>query len=194
MKSGAPSEFENEPQPVTYPWSRGDLVKRWFTSDTHFGHTNVIGLCSRPFANIEEHDEELIRRWNSVVSPEDEVYHLGDFCLRSRREATNILRRLNGHVHLIIGNHDKRIADGFVSTAHAKSIRVRGQRLLLSHRPFATWSRREWQLHGHSHGNYSANAIQLDVGVDCHDYKPIDFDRVTELLRMRKYVSKDHHE
>ena len=50
---------------------------RFFTSDTHFGHANVIKFDNRPFANIEEHDEELVRRWNAVVKPGDVVCHLG---------------------------------------------------------------------------------------------------------------------
>ena len=54
-------------------------MNRYFTADTHFGHGNIIKYCNRPFKNHLEMDDELIRRWNNVVSNEDEVYHLGDF-------------------------------------------------------------------------------------------------------------------
>ena len=36
----------------------------FFTSDLHLGHRNIIRLCGRPFASLEEMDETLIRRWN----------------------------------------------------------------------------------------------------------------------------------
>ena len=54
-------------------------TKIWFTSDTHFFHNNIIDYCKRPFVNAEEMNEYIIKQWNSVVKPQDEVYHLGDF-------------------------------------------------------------------------------------------------------------------
>jgi calcineurin-like phosphoesterase family protein len=54
------------------------MEKVFFTSDTHFGHANIIKYCGRPFASVEEMNRELIARWNAVVGPRDTVYHLGD--------------------------------------------------------------------------------------------------------------------
>ncbi len=51
----------------------------WFTSDTHFGHANIIRFCDRPFKDIQEMNERLIANWNAVVRPGDSVYHMGDF-------------------------------------------------------------------------------------------------------------------
>lgn len=85
----------------------------YFTSDTHFGHANVIGYCGRPFALVEEMDEELIRRWNARVQPSDVVYHLGDFAFKSREFAAGICRRLLGHKVLVRGNHDRSAAKMF---------------------------------------------------------------------------------
>lgn len=56
----------------------------FFTSDTHFGHNNIIKLSNRPFSSVEEMNEGLIERWNDVVGAEDIVYHLGDFSLKIR--------------------------------------------------------------------------------------------------------------
>lgn len=80
--------------------------KTFFTSDTHFYHSNIIWFCNRPFANVEQMNEAMIRNWNSVVGQDDVVFHLGDFCLGGSAEWIMILDRLNGHIHLVLGNHD----------------------------------------------------------------------------------------
>ena len=57
---------------------------RWFTSDLHFGHKNVITYCDRPWATVEEMNEALIKIWNDTVHPKDTVYCLGDFSMSTR--------------------------------------------------------------------------------------------------------------
>lgn len=79
---------------------------RFFTSDTHFGHARILELSDRPFETIEEHDWTLVKNWNAVVRPEDEVYHLGDVALGPKDRWQNIFNSLNGIIHLAIGNHD----------------------------------------------------------------------------------------
>jgi len=81
----------------------------FFTSDTHFGHKNLLGMGKgRPFDTIEEHDEALIENWNRVVKPNDLVYHLGDISMANNPDKLReIFKRLNGNVHVILGNHDR---------------------------------------------------------------------------------------
>lgn len=82
------------------------MSKILLTSDSHFGHANVIPYCQRPFRDVAHMNEVLIQNWNSVVNPEDEVIHLGDFSFNERVVA-EILPRLNGKKTLVLGNHDK---------------------------------------------------------------------------------------
>jgi calcineurin-like phosphoesterase family protein len=67
----------------------------YFTSDHHFWHANIIRYCNRPFATIEEMNESMIMAWNEVVSPNDDVYYLGDFSL-ALRSIELYTTRLNG--------------------------------------------------------------------------------------------------
>jgi len=71
------------------------MAKVFFTSDTHFNHVNIIKYCSRPFSSVEEMNREMIARWNSVVGPEDTVFHLGDFAMGYSTEWPSFLSQLN---------------------------------------------------------------------------------------------------
>jgi calcineurin-like phosphoesterase family protein len=80
----------------------------YFTSDTHWSHQNILTLGrGRPFATIEEHDEFLVYQWNETVKAEDFVYHLGDVALGKIADSLPIVGRLNGHIALLPGNHDR---------------------------------------------------------------------------------------
>ena len=79
----------------------------FFTSDPHYHHANIMKYCSRPFTSVEEMDEELIKRWNSVVTKSDTIYILGDLIFtKDPAEAVRITTQLNGKIILIKGNHD----------------------------------------------------------------------------------------
>lgn len=73
----------------------------YFISDTHFCHSNIIKYCDRPFKDVKEMNETIINNWNNIVTNEDIVYHLGDFCLSTDDEIKNIFNRLNGTIILI---------------------------------------------------------------------------------------------
>jgi calcineurin-like phosphoesterase family protein len=80
---------------------------QFFTSDTHFGHANIIKYCDRPFKDVPHMNETLINNWNSVVGEDDTVFHLGDVALGPWEDWDKSLSRLNGHKVLVIGNHDR---------------------------------------------------------------------------------------
>ena len=80
-------------------------TKIWFTSDTHFGHKNIINFCERPFKDTDEMDEFIINNWNSKINKDDIVFHLGDFAFASNKRWQELICRLNGKIYLILGNH-----------------------------------------------------------------------------------------
>lgn len=153
----------------------------FFTSDTHFGHAAIIGLCARPFASVEEMDATIIARWNAAVQPGDTVYHLGDICYRNESSAAEYVKRLNGGIHLLRGNHDtqtlKHYSGLFASVSDIKEITLGGRRVVLCHYPMREWHgswRGAWHLFGHVHGrlNHQPLGLSLDVGTDSHDFRP----------------------
>lgn len=80
----------------------------WFTSDSHFSHARILELgAGRPFKDIHEHNEILIKNWNDVVAYDDVVYHLGDVALGPWPEGLDCVKRLNGYKILVPGNHDR---------------------------------------------------------------------------------------
>ena len=80
--------------------------KIFLIGDCHFGHRNIIKYCNRPFKDVVDMTEKLIKNWNSIVGKNDIVYVVGDFALCGKQKIIEIGNRLNGHKRLILGNHD----------------------------------------------------------------------------------------
>lgn len=161
----------------------------FFTSDTHFGHARILEHCRRPFANIDEHDEALIARWNAVVGPDDDVHHLGDFAYKcDPKRLAGIFKKLNGRKHLTLGNHEKgpTLQQRWASEpVHYRDVTVDGQRIVLLHYSMRVWSsmrRGVIHLYGHSHGSLPGNRQSLDVGVDCWDFAPVSLEQIRARL------------
>ena len=76
-------------------------------SDLHFNHTNILGFCRSNFTTIEEHNEYIIKQYNSVVGKDDLVYILGDVGFTPEKALSELVKRLNGRKILLVGNHDK---------------------------------------------------------------------------------------
>lgn len=117
-------------------------MRTFFTSDSHFGHDNIIKHCQRPcrehpFRDGAQMDRALMDAWNSVVSPGDVVYHLGDFSMRPAETINSLLKKLHGIKHLIVGNHDRvdevsgSRLQGWASVREMAKISVDGQSVFL---------------------------------------------------------------
>ena len=142
----------------------------FLTSDTHFGHAGVCRFTHpddpevklRPWTDPDEMDEEMIRRWNDRVRPNDKVYHLGDVVIN--RKALKTLARLNGDKVLIRGNHDIFRDDEY--REYFRELRAYHvmNGLILSHIPVheASLGRFGCNIHGHLH----ASRVKKARGVD----------------------------
>ncbi len=184
----------------------------FLSSDHHFHHANVITYCKRPFSSVEEMNEEMVKRWNGVVKPEDTVYYLGDFSL-AQRAVPEFGPRLNGIKHLFMGNHDhchpchKSKAEGkrkiyydagFKTIEMHGELEVAGQKVTISHMPywpdqltegyemkykeFRPTNQGLWLLHGHVHEKWKTNGKMINVGVDAWNFYPVAIDDIATLI------------
>jgi calcineurin-like phosphoesterase family protein len=164
----------------------------FFTSDHHFGHGGARALFRRPFESAVAMDAAMVARWNEVVGPDDQVWHLGDFAVRQSAERmARLLETLAGRKHLITGNNDGRATvalAGWASVQAYAELEADGAWLILCHYPLRTWNRMgrgAINLHGHSHGRLAPLPRQVDVGVDPWDFRPITLAEIRSHLEHR---------
>lgn len=167
------------------------MSKIWFTSDTHFGSKRTLELSKRPFESVEEMDKVLIENWNNVVGECDIVIHLGDFGNYER------VKELNGFVKLIKGNYEKsdsnfdEFKDCFDSVLsdnpnywidHTIDDFTYNYKITMRHKPSSVKDTKITKNHinifGHTHKLCMVKPYGLNVGVDCHNFKPIDIDTI----------------
>lgn len=158
-------------------------------SDTHFGHDKILtfeheGKPLRPFGSLTEMHVEMIDRWNSIVTPQDKVYHLGDVAFS--RESLKILGLLNGKKRLIRGNHDlfklKEYTQYFVEVYGERHINGAWLTHVPMHQGSVDQARVKVNIHGHLHANQIDHPKYRNVSVECINYTPISLDQIMEEL------------
>lgn len=154
----------------------------FFISDTHFGHKGLVngslvradGHPARPFASVEEMDETMVARWNSVVRPEDKVYHLGDVAMSVKK--LPIVARLSGRKTLILGNHDIYATKEYL--LYFKNVRATRvfDGFICSHVPVHpdTLARFRVNVHGHTHERHLDDPRYINLCVEQTDYYPLE--------------------
>lgn len=181
----------------------------FFTSDLHLGHEMIVRY--RPFDTVAQMNSELIRRWNALVDPGDEVYVLGDVVMGRMDDNLPLVKRLNGTKYLVPGNHD-RVHPCYGTPLHRVNEWRRryeevGFTLLdvehdhgdwrLCHFPtsgdhtaderFPEWrpqvAEGRWVVHGHVHDAWTVRGRQLNVGVDVWDFSPVPEAVVHQVMR-----------
>ncbi len=170
------------------------MPNTFFTSDNHYFHKNIIAACNRPFANVDGMNTKMIENWNSVVDKTDTVYCLGDFSFGNFKDTLDVFHKLNGaQKFLIRGNHDGSNVTRLPWTHQYDQTEVKfgDYRFWLNHYPKKSWNKSyhgAFHLHGHIHGQgeYWADGLSCDVGVDMWDYRPVSADKLVEWFNMLK--------
>lgn len=154
------------------------MERIYFTSDVHFWHKNILRFCptTRKGNTVEEMNELLIENWNKQVQPNDRVYCLGDTFFCDAEKAIAIMKRLNGRIHLVYGNHDNVIRsngtlrDMFESVSDYKEIKIGDQLVCMFHYPVWEWRNMHYgsyMFYGHIHNEIAPiPGRNMNVGID----------------------------
>lgn len=209
-----------------------ERAKRWATSDilelaqkykakeiSHAELQKVITKDEKIKKSVQDSvrsmNEGLIKNWNSCVEPNDNAYLLGDIMMGSSKCWESTLSKLNGKLHLVCGNHDKKfkkqtyVMDRFEWIKDYYELRVqdpdsangKSQLLVLQHFAPMVWNeshRGSWALSGHSHGSldeWHRQRLSLDVGVDAEssNYKPLSYEEIRDIMSKKSVNYVDHH-
>jgi len=169
------------------------MAEVFVTSDTHFGHDLILKLENRPFADIDVMDNELVKHWNSVVSPRDTVFHLGDVSFRNKERTTEIISSLNGKKILVCGNHDmprsiKWWTDVGFNEVYKFPI-VYKDFYILSHRPpmYYNDATAYFYIFGHVHSSEMYRTLSKQTACVCTerwDFKPVNILKIIDLNKL----------
>lgn len=172
------------------------------TSDTHFCHNKPFVYQPRGYQSAEEMNKDLIQKWNSIVSPDDTVYHLGDVMLNDLDAGMECLRQLNGNIIIIRGNHDSnnRISeymklDNVRGGYYADVIKIHKHHFYLSHYPTICSNYDDYKrtatinLCGHSHttdpfADFDKGLI-YHCEVDAHNGFPVSIEQIIHDIKER---------
>ena len=192
----------------------------WFTSDTHFGHTNIAGpkVSSwkggyRNFNSVQEMNDTLIKNINNVVGEDDILYHLGDWSFGGVHNIYYFRKSIIcKNIHLILGNHDQHIKDKeikfldssfnpmdlFTSVQDVFTGKIGSREFHLSHYSHQVWPASHKgviHLFGHSHNSLKGIGRSMDVGVDTHkEFRPYHINEIFKIMDKIPVKFIDHHE
>lgn len=181
------------------------MGKIYFTSDLHFGHNKEFLYSSRGFNSIEKHNETVFNNINSLVTNEDDLYILGDLMLNDNEKGLELISKLNGKIHIILGNHDTdarqqlyKTLPNVVEICYATILKYKKAHFYLSHYPTITanpiddspWHKNLISLFGHTHQQnnfyYDNNPYMYHVGLDSHNCFPIEIEDIVNEIREYK--------
>lgn len=180
----------------------------FYISDIHFDDQKIFDKCKRPFNNLQEYKEEIIKRWNNKVKEDDIVYVLGDIVEDNSPHTIEVFKKLNGIKHFIIGNHDLNVLEDikcsgiFESIDFMKVIDDSGRKVCICHYPVMDWmefNRNGMFVYGHVHNKtenngaayaeikqYYLNKPAFNCGVDVTNYEPVTLEEMIKLKEDNK--------
>ena len=168
-------------------------MAKFFVSDTHF-NDDRFNLFYRPFKTVQEQDDYLVEKWNSVVGVNDEVFHIGDFATTDK--GLDVVKRLNGKIHLVMGNYDdprpmSKLKKLFASVVVNADLKLKnGEMIHLNHYP-ANAVLDKFNIVGHIHGLWKVQRNMINVGCDAWNFLPVSEDEIIFCMNaIRKYYDK----
>ncbi len=200
-------------------FTQGKIKKNlYFTSDWHLFHHNVLGFDKRPFDNVDEMHLTIENNWNNLITKDDVVIYLGDLTFARREDQASVkqmMNRLNGDIHFVMGNHDKwediAAITKFKSQQDYLEIRLNyfdNEKIkhevtfLCMHYPIYSWNKKHrgaYMVHGHSHminsdDDFHKTNRLIDVGCNGYNYTPVSFEEIIEIKKDIDYMlSSNHH-
>lgn len=172
----------------------------WLTSDTHFLHNKDFIYIARGFNSIEEMNAVIVEHWNTIIQPDDVVYHLGDVMMSTDIESgLRLVSQLNGRKYLAYGNHDSnRRIEAFRNSNLFEDIQM-GYRiiykkkiLILSHYPQMVANGDDktpiYSIHGHTHSKDKWSLLYhcYNVNMDAHNCTPINLEQINNDIREQR--------
>ena len=196
------------------------MGKIWITSDWHFNHQREFIYIPRGFSSVEEMNEAIIARHNKLVQPEDDVYVLGDLMLGDSEKGIECIKRMNGKLHIVRGNHDTdrrwelyKSLPNVVEMDNAIYLKYKKHNFYMSHYISLTGNLEKESLtqmtlnlfgHTHQKDNFYMDMPYLyHVGVDSHNCSPVLLDDIIEEMHQKveeckrfldEQSSKEEHE
>ncbi len=178
-------------------------MNNFVTSDMHFGHENILKYCNRPFKDVNDMNNQMIKNWNERIKPDDSVYHLGDWCFHGgieggKSKSSYWEEQLNGKIIHIKGNHDYN--NGVKPLINIAVCRFAQKELLMQHRPPSHEAEIpdfiDYVLCGHVHEKWKHqimkvkgnNIVICNVGIDQWDFYPM---KLIEIIEYCNKVKKD---
>lgn len=169
----------------------------WIISDTHFNHNKEFVYKDRGFNSIEEMNEYIIYSWNYLVKSEDTVYHLGDVIMGDLDAGLPLVKSLNGHIKLALGNHDtpQRVAafsEFFDEIQLGYRLKVGKKILYLSHYPMLTGNfdnSKTYSIHGHTHSKDKFNSeyeLMFNVCCDAINCMPLPLTLAVDMINQNQ--------
>ncbi len=178
----------------------------YLSSDLHFNHSREFVYKPRGFDSVEDMNIAIVNNFNSIVTPEDDLYLLGDLMLGQDMEAgLELVRQLNGRIHIVRGNHDSdrrweayRELPNVIEMAAAIYLHYRKYHFYLSHFPTLTGNLEKeslkqmtCNLFGHTHSKehfFEDRPYMYNVAVDAHNCTPVLLDHI--IVEMNEKVKE----
>lgn len=159
------------------------MSRTFFASDLHLGHRNIVNYTRTEYETIQQHDADLVQRWNATVTNDDAVWVLGDVCFG--KAAFENLAKLKGRKKLVMGNHDAYPISAYQPyfTKIFGAAEVAGY--VLTHIPVheSQFYRYKGNIHGHLHSRVLGDDRYFNCSMEQIGMRPILLEHLLERKR-----------